>query len=473
MSDRIALRVLDTLATQQWAMQEEYLRAMLEVAGREHGPALEALAARRDKPLDNTRRTTVRDGVAIVPVIGPLFRYANLFTELSGASSVQMIATDFQAALDDRTVRAIVLDVDSPGGEVNGIDEMAAMVMAARDRKPIVAHIGHLGASGAYWIASAASRVTAASTAMVGSVGAVMKVLDTRERDARSGVRTIEIVSSQSPDKRIDPSTDAGAARLQIVVDRIAEEFVAAVARQRGVSIESVLADFGRGGVLVGADAARAGMVDGVSTLESVLASLAADRAGPRPFITLENRMAEITTVAALRAAYPTLVGQIETDAAAKARTEGEAAGRTAGLVDGEKAGREAGLAEGKAAGMVEGATNERARILAIQAHAVPGAENLVADLVADGKTTADQAGARILAELKAQGPRALEALRGAEPKNPGAGATGTGAGATTLTVEDASKQIAAEMKAAEEAGAPISFAEAGSRIRARQRSAA
>lgn len=443
MTDHVPLRVLDALLTQQWAIQEDHLRAMVEVVNRDHGPALEALASRRDKPLDNTHRTTVRDGVAIVPVVGPLFRYANLFTMLSGASSLGTIATDFQAALDDRTVRAILLNVDSPGGEVNGIAEMASMVMAARGRKKIAAHIGHSGASGAYWIASAAELVTAAPTALVGSVGAVMTIRDTRKVDEARGIRTIEIVSSQSPDKRVDPATDAGVAKLQAVVDRIAEEFVSAVANQRGVTTEKVLADFGKGGLLVGADAARAGMVDGVSTFESVLASLIAETTGGgdqrRSFFTMERKMTEITTVAALRAAYPNLVAQIETDAAASARAEGEKAGRIAGIAEGETA--------GKTAGATEGAAAERARIAGIQAHQVPGTEKLVAEMVADGKTTPDQAAARILGEVRAQGPRALAALKKDEPEKVGSGATASGGGGSDLSAYDKGRVIALRAK--------------------------
>ncbi len=450
MTDHVPLRVLDALLTQQWAMQEDYLRAMVEVVNRDHGPALEALAARRDKPLDNTHRTTVREGVAIVPVVGPLFRYANLFTMLSGASSLGTLATDFQAALDDRSVRAILLNVDSPGGEVNGIAEMASMVMAARGRKKIAAHIGHSGASGAYWIASAAELVTAAPTALVGSVGAVMTIRDTRKIDEARGIRTIEIVSSQSPDKRVDPATDAGVAKLQLVVDRIAEEFVTAVARQRGVTPEKVLADFGKGGLLVGADAARAGMVDGVSTFESVLASLVAETTGGgdqrRSFFTFstEKEMTVITTVAALRAAYPDLVAQIEKDAATTARAEGETAGKAAGIAEGEKA--------GKAAGFVEGATAERARVAGIQAHQVPGTEKLVAEMVADGKTTPDQAAARILGEVRAQGPRALAALKTDEPPKTGSGATASGGGSADLSAYDKGRVIALRAKGKEAA---------------------
>ncbi|MFO1081884.1 MAG: S49 family peptidase [Reyranellaceae bacterium] len=466
MSEHVPLRVLDALAAGAWAMDETYLRAMLEVAQREHGPALEALAARRDRPLDNTARATIRDGVAILPVTGPLFRYANLFTAVSGATSMQSLAADFGAALEDRSVRAILLQVDSPGGDVNGVAEMAGTVLAARGRKPVQAYVGHMAASGAYWIASAAAKVFVDPTAMLGSIGVVRTVRDARAAEEKAGIRTVEIVSSVSPDKRRDPTTDEGRAQAQALVDRLASEFVNAVALQRGVSPETVVADFGRGGVLVGSDAVAAGMADGVSSFEAVLASLVStgsSAGGPvRLFVpraaaaASSEKTMEIKTVSDLEAAFPELVAQLEKDAATAARAEGETAGR------------EVGQAEGKAAGLLEGATAERGRILGIQAHQVAGTEKLVAELVADGKTTPDQAGARILGELRAQGPRALAALKADEPPKTGAGATPAGGGSQTMTAKDAATAIAAEMKAAEERGEVISLAQAGSRVRAR-----
>lgn len=479
MSDRFPSRVFDAACAQHWAMQEDPLRALLEVAAREPGPALEALAARNDKPLDNGHRTTVRDGVAIVPVMGPLFRYANIFTELSGATSVEMMARDFTAALDDRSVKAVLLNVDSPGGEVNGIAEMASMIVDARGRKPIAAYIGHAGASGAYWIATAADQVFAAPTALVGSVGAVMTIRDTRKIDEARGIRTIEIVSSQSPDKRTDPDSEPGRAKLQAIVDRLGEEFVAAVARQRGLSVETVLADFGKGGVLVGADAVRAGMVDGISSFESVLALLSstASPAGGavRPFTTRvaaattseQLNMTTITTIVALAAAYPDLVAQIRQESATTARVEGEAAGKAAGFAEGEKKGLEAGLERGR----TEGATAERVRILAIQAHAVPGAEKLVSAAIEDGRTTADQAGAQILGHLRAQGPQALANLKEEQPANVGSGA-GTGTG-TAATATDVAAAIAAEIEAAAKHGKVISYGAAAAKVRAAHKAAA
>jgi len=103
----------------------------------------------------------------------------------------------------------------------------------------------------------------------------VMSYIDTSARDAKADVKRVEIVSSSSPDKRIDPNTDAGRAKVQAMVDALAEVFVSSVAKFRGVGTEKVLSDFGRGGVLVGAQAKSAGMADRIGSLDSVIAELA------------------------------------------------------------------------------------------------------------------------------------------------------------------------------------------------------
>ncbi|KEZ65412.1 hypothetical protein C5I_0136090, partial [Pseudomonas syringae pv. syringae FF5] len=112
---------------------------------------------------------SVRNGVAIIPVVGPVFRYANLFTEISGATSTQVLATDLQSALDDPSIKSIILNIDSPGGVAAGINELADQIHAGRARKRIVAYVGGTGASAAYWLASAASEIVIDETALLGS----------------------------------------------------------------------------------------------------------------------------------------------------------------------------------------------------------------------------------------------------------------------------------------------------------------
>jgi ClpP class serine protease len=113
---------------------------MMEIASRaidEPIATIEALEAKLGRPVNADGNMTVRDGVATIPVRGPLFRYANLFTMISGATSYETLATDLQQAIDDPKVRGIILMIDSPGGEVNGSAELANMIFDARGKKTL------------------------------------------------------------------------------------------------------------------------------------------------------------------------------------------------------------------------------------------------------------------------------------------------------------------------------------------------
>src|SRR5206468_9882117 len=104
-----------------------------------------ALEAYQAKSLATAARARVRDGVAVLDAIGPLFKRANLMTAVSGATSYTILRNDLQAALDDPAVSAIVLNIDSPGGEASGTNELAQAVYEARGTKPIIAYAGGTG----------------------------------------------------------------------------------------------------------------------------------------------------------------------------------------------------------------------------------------------------------------------------------------------------------------------------------------
>lgn len=364
-------------AERPWLIQAESLQTILAIADRMGNP--EALQSRDGKPLENARTVQMRDGVAVIPVTGPIFRYANLFTAISGATSTGVLAKDIQAALDNRFVKAIVLDINSPGGEATGINELAQMIFDARGQKPITAYIGGSGASAAYWIASAADKIVADPTAIVGSIGVVMSYLDTAERDAKSGTRVIEVVSSQSPDKRTPPTTDEGRAKVQTIVDALADVFVGSVARNRGVTTQAVLNDFGRGGVMVGDAAKRAGMVDRIGSLESVIAELAGSASKPqRSFSMASNTTVTVSNTDDLRTA---LAAGYTADQIVIKQPDNAAsvAAVAAARAEGEQAGREAGAAGAALA--------ERQRISKIQALARRGFDAELKAAIDNGDT--------------------------------------------------------------------------------------
>lgn len=287
----MSARILDRIAGVPWLIHEGAFQTIVEIAAREpldltnlaqwkDRLSTETLAHRPASPLPGARRAELRDGVAILRVAGPIFRYAGLMTEMSGATAVADLAMDLQLALDDSRVQAMLLDVDSPGGEVTGIPEMAAALQAARQRKPMIAHVGGGALSAGYWLAAAAGEIWASPVANLGSLGAIVGITDTSERDARSGVRRVEFVSSQTPNKRPDPNTPDGRASFQAMADSLAAEFLGAVAQMRGVSEEALLEATRGGGIILGRAAVQAGMADRLGDFEGVMAELRA-RAAP------------------------------------------------------------------------------------------------------------------------------------------------------------------------------------------------
>lgn len=293
-------KAFELAASRPWLILPDSLDTLMSIADRQGNP--EALEARLGRPLDNTRSVTMRDGIAIIPVTGPIMRYANLFTRISGATSTQELATDLQAALDNPQVKGIILDVDSPGGEANGINELADMVFAARGKKPIKAYGGGTVASAAYWIASAADELVVDDTALVGSIGVVVEVVT---RTAREGEKRYTITSSNAPNKRPDMTTEEGRGKLKQSIDALAHVFVSKVARNLNVDAEAVPGMGDDGGVLVGAAAVESGLATRLGSLEGLIAEMSKATSNPGFSFTNPRKisMTTVTTTAELQAA--------------------------------------------------------------------------------------------------------------------------------------------------------------------------
>ncbi len=240
---------------------------MAEIA-KETRKTPEAIAKEIGRDMKNTNAVSIRDGIAVIKVSGPLFRYANLMTRICGATSYELLAQDFNKALQDIQIKGIVFDIDSPGGEVNGCSEIADMIYQARGQKPIIAYASGACCSGAYWIASSCDKILASDTALLGSIG-VVSIFEKDDDD-----KTIEIVSSQSPNKRPDINTEEGKAKIQARVDELAEVFIAKVARNRGITAMDVVKNFGAGDVSVGQHAVRNGLADGLASFEAIITDL-------------------------------------------------------------------------------------------------------------------------------------------------------------------------------------------------------
>lgn len=212
--------------------------------------------------------------VAVINVDGPLSKDDSFWQLFFGGTSYASIRRKLEAAVNDESCSAIVLSVNSPGGEVFGCSELAGDIYAARDYKPVYAYISGQGDSAAYWLASAADEVIINASGEAGSIGVRCALIDDSEFLSSLGVKEYDIVADQSPLKVVDASKEADRARVKAQMTDFASVFVADVAKNRNVTIQKVLSDFGRGDVLVGQAAVDAGLADRVGTLDEVIAEL-------------------------------------------------------------------------------------------------------------------------------------------------------------------------------------------------------
>jgi signal peptide peptidase SppA len=271
---RSLLHILAEIQERPWAITQAAMSTILDIVERS-ACDVDAVAARIGKPLENTGgRVEMHGNVAVLGVEGPLFRYANIFTAISGATSIENLSKDFKAALDNPMVSQIVLNVNSPGGQVDGINEFADQVRAGAAKKPVTAYVDGLAASGGYWLASAASQIIANESAFLGSIGVVVSVTDNRDAQERQGVKRYEIVSTQSPLKRTDIRTDEGRAQLSAIADSLAGLFIGRVAQFRGTTADDVMSNFGRGAMLPARAAIAAGMADGIGSFEPLMSRM-------------------------------------------------------------------------------------------------------------------------------------------------------------------------------------------------------
>ncbi len=248
---------------QSWAITESGLESVLNAAN-EAGSVQAIMAKAGDSPRD-TELTRYRGNVAVIEAIGPMFHYENILTWLFGMPATENLMQELQAAAEDPQIESIVLQIDSPGGQVGGVNELARHIRQISQEKTVKAYVADNGASAAYWIAAAASEMVVDATAKLGSIGVVFGL---RQRSDNS----IEIVNTSSPQKRMDPSTDSGRQQIQQLADDLAEVFINAVMQYRGLSREQVTSL--QGGLAVASKAIDIGLADRIGSLESLISEL-------------------------------------------------------------------------------------------------------------------------------------------------------------------------------------------------------
>jgi signal peptide peptidase SppA len=224
--------------------------------------------------------------VAVIPIFGALSHRMGMFSEFSGGTSYASVRGALRASLSDPNVSAILLEIDSPGGNVDGLPELADELYAARGQKPIGAIANTMAASAAYWLGSQVDDFAVTPSGVVGSVGVYMMHMDKSAFNEKVGLTVTYISAGEhktegNPDQ---PLSDDAREYLQSQVDAIYGQFIDAVARGRGASKKAVRETYGQGRVLMAGPALQAGMVDRIATIDEMVSRMAAKgkRAGAR-----------------------------------------------------------------------------------------------------------------------------------------------------------------------------------------------
>lgn len=240
--------------------------------------------------VERGERYAVARGLGVVPVRGLLTPNMFLFEKYMGWTTYQGLEATLADLVANEDCAAIVLDMDSPGGMVLGIEGAAAAIAAAAALKPVHVLVNPLSASAAYWLASQASDITITPGALVGSIGVRLTATSPQEPD-HYGDRWFEISSSHARAKNPDPATEAGMAELRRSLDETEAQFHAAVSAGRGIAPDqlaaqlSVTADPADGGAVFGPDQAIArGLVDQTESRDAFYARvMEAYAPAPRP----------------------------------------------------------------------------------------------------------------------------------------------------------------------------------------------
>jgi signal peptide peptidase SppA len=249
-------------ARQPWAMVKGYVPRRVLAGGRR----LEAGA----RPV-NVRPPAASSGgtIAVIPVTGVISQHSDWYSD----TSVDELTLDFMMALNDPSVSAILLAIDSPGGSVYGVQEVAQLILSAREQKPVIALANSLAASAAYWIGCSAAEFYCTPSGEVGSIGVWQAHMDMSGLLQNVGVNVTLISAGEYKveGNPYQPLDDDAQGFMQSRVNEYYGSFLAGVAAGRGVQPDDVQKGMGQGRVLGALAAKKANMIDGIATMPQII----------------------------------------------------------------------------------------------------------------------------------------------------------------------------------------------------------
>ena len=231
---------------------------------------LEGVALDMTDMMPECEDARVENGIGIIPIKGVIGKGLSKMEKSCGATDIKDIATELQELINDPACKCILLDIDSPGGTVTGVPELAAKIAAADETKPVIAFTDGQMDSAAYWLASGARLIVASPSAEVGSIGVYMPWADYTKAYETEGVKVEVIKNTGGTFKGMGMPgtalTDDQRQHLQSRVDEIFSMFTQSVNRKQRVKAEAM-----RGQTFMGESAKSVGLIGVVGDFEDAI----------------------------------------------------------------------------------------------------------------------------------------------------------------------------------------------------------
>lgn len=275
------MHVLMACAAEPWALEKTKLITVANflrfqaLGGKYSAQEIQArITQKQEKEIQKA------DGaVGILPIYGVIGERMSLLDDISGGTSTEMISKQFGAMLNNNAVKAIVLDINSPGGVARSVEEIAQEIYEARGIKPIVAQVNTCAASAAYWIATQADEVVITPSGQAGSIGVYVIHEDISQMLEMEGIKETLIYAGEFKvlGNEFEPLGDEAKSVMQQRVDELAASFTRGVARGRNVSLTQVNERFGQGLMFGAAELIDRGMADRIAPMSETLARFGVD----------------------------------------------------------------------------------------------------------------------------------------------------------------------------------------------------
>jgi signal peptide peptidase SppA len=262
-----------------WAMSPDRMSAFASVLAAHYAGHLRAAGPSEPQARAQTSQTVAQPGIAVVPVMGAMVEWDSQIDMCEGGTSARTIIKQLNTAASDDAVGQILMPFNTPGGSVFGIPELGGAIQAAKAKKPVIGVATSLAASAGYWALSQCTEAYCVPGGQVGSIGVYSAHENVSEALKMAGV-SIELFSAgkfKTEGHPFGPLDEDARAQFSQVVQGYYTMFTKAVAKGRNVSVDTVRNGMGQGRTLIAEDALAEGMIDGVMTLDEVVAKMQRD----------------------------------------------------------------------------------------------------------------------------------------------------------------------------------------------------